>query len=225
MCPELATTREHAPPQCFFPDGFRKNLTTVPSCPEHNYGHSLDVEYTRNVICTQHGVNAAATAVFETAKRSFENSPGLMARTFRTMKPFGEGGTFRVDLQRHRKVMRAIAFATYLRDNGHKHEGDWRIFTPSFLFADSLNDGRPDPWMPLRRVLESAQFTPRAVTQPEVFKYGVLQMDEERVLYKFEFYEAVTVHAWSLPYRLNPHIYLPVGRSHSGTVWELAEEQ
>ncbi len=224
MCPEQATTREHVPPQSFFPEGFRTNLITVPSCPDHNSSHSLDVEYTRNVICTQHGVNAAAGAVFETAKRSFENSPRLMARTLRTMRPFGEGGTLRVDLRRHQKVMRAIAFGIYFHDNGDKHEGDWRIFTPSFLFADSLNYGCPDPWTPLRRILESGEFTPQAVTQPEVFRYGVLQADEGQVLYKFEFYGAVTVHAWPLPHRLNPHIYLPVGRSHLGTVWELAEE-
>ena len=101
--------------------------------------------------------------VFETVKRSLVKSPGLSARTFRTMRPFGEGGTFRVDLPRHQKVMRAIAFALYFHDNGHKHEGDWRIFTSSFLFADSLHDGRPDPWLPLRRILESGKFTPQAV--------------------------------------------------------------
>jgi hypothetical protein len=223
MCSEPATTREHVPPRSFFPKGFRANLTTVDSCSEHNYGQCLDVEYTRNVICTQRGVNAVADIVFETAKRSFENSPGLATRTFRTMKPFGDGGAFRVDLARHRKVMQAIAYATYFRDTGLKHEGDWRIFTPSFLFAESLKDGRPDPWTSLRRVLQSAELTPKAVPHPEVFKYGVLQMSEGRVLYKFEFYEAVTVHAWSLPYRLSSLIYLPVGRGPEGMVWELSE--
>jgi len=223
MCPERATTREHAPPQCFFPEGSRANLITVPSCPDHNSRNSLDVEYTRNVICTQHGVNGAASAVFETAKRSFQHSPDLTARTFRTMRPFGDGGSFRVDLARHQKVMRALAFAIYFRDTGHRHEGDWRIFTSSFLYADSLNHGRPDPWMPLRNVLESGEFTPKAVMQPEVFKYGVLEMDGGRILYRFEFYGAVIVHAWVIPYRLNPRIYVPAGRGHFGTVWELGE--
>jgi hypothetical protein len=120
--------------------------------------------------------------------------------------------------------MRAIAFAIYLHDNGHKHEGDWRIFTSSFLFADSIYNASPDPWVQLRDLLESGRFAPQVVTHPQVFKYGVLGMDEGRVLYRFEFYEAVTVYAWQLPYRINPHIYIPTGRSHLGTVWELGKE-
>jgi hypothetical protein len=223
MCPAPATTREHAPPKCFFPEGFRTNLITVPSCPDHNSIHSRDVEYTRNVLCTQRGANATADAVFQTARRSFDYSPNLMTQTFRTMRPFGDGGTFRVDLPRHRKVMRAIAFALYFRDNSRKHEGDWRIFTPSFLVSDSLHYGRPDPWVPLRSALKSLEFTPGAVMQPGVFKYGVLQMGGGQIGYRFEFYEAVVVIAWPLPHRLSPSIFLPIGLGPLGTVWELAE--
>ncbi len=51
-CGKPATSREHVPPKCFFPekkdvghDGFRKNLITVPSCDEHNYQKSDDDEF------------------------------------------------------------------------------------------------------------------------------------------------------------------------------------
>jgi len=223
MCSAPATTREHAPPQCFFPEGLRENLITVPSCAEHNNGNSEDVEYTRNVICTRRDANGAASASFAKAMRSFANSPDLLTRTFRTLRPFGDGATFRVDLSRHQRVMRAIAFALYFRDNGHKHEGDWRIFTPSFLFAESLQSGEPDPWLQFRRSVELGEFTPRAVTQPTVFKYSTLR-DGELVRYRFEFYESVVVHAWPLPHRLNSHIHVPVGRGRTGTIWELAED-
>jgi hypothetical protein len=140
------------------------------------------------------------------------------------MRPFGDGGIFRVDIRRHQNVMRAIAFAMYFRDTGRRHEGDWRIFTPSFLFADSLIDGRPDPWVRLRRILGSGDFAPQPVSQPEVFKYGILKTDEGLVMYKFEFYGAVVVHAWPLPHRLSPTIFVPVGRGPFGaTVWETSE--
>ena len=50
MCEELATSVEHIPPQCLFPeqkdlpDGIdlRKQLLTVPSCDKHNSKKSQD---------------------------------------------------------------------------------------------------------------------------------------------------------------------------------------
>lgn len=52
MCGAVATTVEHAPPKCLFPEAkdtpgadFRKNLITVPSCIEHNCSKSSDDEF------------------------------------------------------------------------------------------------------------------------------------------------------------------------------------
>ena len=53
MCHKPASTREHAPPLCFFPEAkdleppqdLRKHLITVPSCPDHNLSASKDDEY------------------------------------------------------------------------------------------------------------------------------------------------------------------------------------
>lgn len=52
MCGRLATTREHTPPLCLFPEikdthgiNFRKNLITVPSCDDHNSKKSKDDEF------------------------------------------------------------------------------------------------------------------------------------------------------------------------------------
>ena len=53
MCDQEATTDEHAPPQCIFPESkdvpdgtdYRKNLITVPSCETHNLKTSADDEY------------------------------------------------------------------------------------------------------------------------------------------------------------------------------------
>jgi hypothetical protein len=228
MCEAPALTKEHAPPQSFFPKGFRRNLITVPSCADHNTKNSMDVEYVRNVISTQHGTNAVATSAFETVKRSFEHSPALMRRTFRNLTPLrvedGETGAFRIDLKRHRKVMKAIAYALYFHDNGTKHVGDWQIFTSSFLFADSAYDGRPDPWEGLRRYLESGKFTEMRAPQPEVFKYGVIRTEEGETIYRFEFYGSFVVNAWTRPLKLSPYIFLPAGCSAAGTVWMRSED-
>lgn len=58
-CEKTATTKEHIPPKCFFPEpkhlpenspNYRKNLITVPSCFEHNNYRSKDDEYAAAVI-------------------------------------------------------------------------------------------------------------------------------------------------------------------------------
>jgi len=110
MCDASATSEEHVPPECFFPKDSRTSLITVPSCAEHNEANSKDVEYVRNVISTQRGTNEAAAKIFETTKRSFDHSPRLAARTFRTLTSVmidgEETGAYRVDLPRHRRVRR-----------------------------------------------------------------------------------------------------------------------
>ena len=113
MCDELAVGREHVPPKCFFPESLRTNLVTVPSCAAHNHHNNLDVDYVRNILCTQRGSNKAAHEVFETTRRSFEHSPKLKSETFREGRLVivdGEKtGAYRVDLGRHARVMSSIA--------------------------------------------------------------------------------------------------------------------
>ena len=202
MCDAEAVGREHVPPQCFFPAGHRKNLVTVPSCDTHNSNNSKDVEYVRNVLAFLSETNELASEVLETAKRSFDRSEALFNQTFRGLRPVqvegGETGAFPIDLPRLQRVMKAIAYAVYFHDYGKKHDGDWRIFTPSLRHARELYDGQPDPWEGLRKYLESGSLTPMPVAEPRVFRYGVLQLERPQLLYRFEFYEAFTVNAWTL---------------------------
>ena len=202
MCDSIATSVEHVPPKCFFPEGHRANLITVPSCVAHNEKNSKDVEYVRNVISTQHGTtNEAATKVFETTKRSFDRSVKLANRTFRDLKPVlvegQETGAFPVDLARHRNVMRAIAYALHFHYYGKKHRGDWQIFTPSFRYSGSMYRGEPDPWESFRSYVESGQYTPMPLPHSEVFKCRMIEMEQGQIIYRFEFYERVVVMAWT----------------------------
>jgi hypothetical protein len=201
MCDAAATSKEHAPPDCFFPEGYRTNLVTVPSCEKHNGANAKDVDYARNVLSTQHGSNDAAAVLFETTKRSLEHSPKLAARTFRELRPVmvegAETGAFPIDLERHRRVMQAIAYAMYFRDFGKKHRGDWQIFTPSFKSAANFQPGALDPWLGLRAYVESGIYKAMPVPHPKVFKYGMQEMEQGQIIYRFEFYESVEVMAWS----------------------------
>ena len=59
MCDNLATTKEHVPPKCLFPEkkdlkdislDLRKALIKAPSCVDHNCKKSGDDEYLFNVL-------------------------------------------------------------------------------------------------------------------------------------------------------------------------------
>lgn len=56
MCENPATSKEHVPPKCLFPEqkdvgvDYRKNLISVGSCDEHNTHTSRDDEYAMAVI-------------------------------------------------------------------------------------------------------------------------------------------------------------------------------
>lgn len=53
MCQDLATSREHVPPRCLFPESkdvatgkdYRQKLLTVPSCDQHNSHKSNDDQF------------------------------------------------------------------------------------------------------------------------------------------------------------------------------------
>jgi len=213
-CGAPATTSEHAPPECFFPKGYRLGLVEVPSCDDHNSKLSGDVEYIRNVICHQYGTNLVAERVAEGARGSFEHSPKLFNRTFSDVRQViwdgEETGAFRIDLKRFKRVIKAIAFAMYYRDFGQRNEGDFDIFSTTLNSHTNLYYGVPDRFENLRGILVNSPFKSMPVAQPRVFKYGLSYPGEGQVHYKFEFYEAFVVYALSLPHRLNPLIYLPV---------------
>lgn len=89
MCEELGTTNEHAPPRCIFPekkdvaDGtdYRKNLITVPSCPEHNSTKSKDDEYLLYLLSASFSSNDVGLNQFLTkVKRAMTRKP-LLAST------------------------------------------------------------------------------------------------------------------------------------------------
>jgi hypothetical protein len=192
-------------------------LFIVPSCPFHNLEQSEDVEYVRNVICGQLGTNDVAAQLFATVRRSYEHTPALFTATFRNVRTVivdgEETGAFPIDLPRHRSVMRAIAHAIYYRDNGKRHDGGFGVFSPSMAHRDSVYQGRPDPADGFRRYLESGAFTPMPVSNPRVFQYGVLDIGEGQLFYRFLFYEGFIVHAWTRPFDPSPLLYLPMGNA------------
>lgn len=88
MCDRVATSDEHAPPKCIFPEqkdlppgvDYRKNLITVPSCDEHNTQKSKEDEYLLYILPATIGSNAAGLNQFLTkVRRAMTRKPLLAA--------------------------------------------------------------------------------------------------------------------------------------------------
>jgi hypothetical protein len=194
MCDRPSTSREHVPPQSFFPIGRRGNLWTVPSCADHNSGNSKDVEYVRNIISVQRGTNMSAEQTFEVAKRSWNRSPGLFHQTFDDVRAVviegEEAGLFSFDLPRVKAVMSAVVHALAFRDFGRAYIGEWNVFC-----ATLLSKTQAPEWDKFRGMLFSVTFEPLRAAQPDVFAYGIHRMDFG-FIYRLVFYDAFVVFAW-----------------------------
>ena len=97
MCELPATSTEHVPPRCLFPEqkdipttDYRKNLFTVPSCNAHNTLKSRDDEFLMVSLAGIFGNNSIGyghklTKVDRTLRRT---SHRLLDKVFRTRKTY-----------------------------------------------------------------------------------------------------------------------------------------
>jgi len=87
-CGKKATSREHVPPKCLFPENkdvgnilkqsYRYNLITVPSCDEHNSKKSHNDEYLMACLSGRVGNNSVAYIHNKTkVKRALERNSSL----------------------------------------------------------------------------------------------------------------------------------------------------
>jgi len=145
MCEEQATTREHAPPRCFFPEpkdvengeDLRRNLITVPSCAKHNLTASKDDEYVMVMLVSHIGNNAVAKRHFATkVVRALEKSPAFVRRAYgdhhRVVVDGGETLAFRIDDARFQAVMEKTTRAIVFDHTGQKLLRPVKIISPSF---------------------------------------------------------------------------------------------
>ena len=94
MCDAPATSREHVPPKCIFPDDaqFRINLITVPSCDVHNLKKSNDDELLRHVLAYAPGNNHLALHIVEqNVMPAFDRRPRLIDTFLPNLTPLQIG--------------------------------------------------------------------------------------------------------------------------------------
>lgn len=132
-CDKEATSVDHVPPRCLFPEKkdlpeveYRRNLITVPSCEAHNCARSHDDEYLLCVLVTSYENNPVARKHFETKIiRLLQKKPHFQATLLKFLTPVllngEETAAFKVDLERLRRVLEAIAYGLHF----HVYKEPW----------------------------------------------------------------------------------------------------
>lgn len=206
MCDKPATSKEHAPPRCIFPErkdtldgeNFRMDLIAVPSCDEHNCEKSRDDEYLMQVMPMSVGSNAVAENHLDRkVKRSLtRNQKAAKALTTGSMRvrihdtktgAWFDGTTLNVDMARVNRVIEMNARAIYFHHTGKKLNGPISVMTNFSLSLDSvsLNDAVQELFENGEIMLQGAV---RHGHNPKVFTYRTVQIESLEIL-EFTYYE------------------------------------
>jgi hypothetical protein len=151
MCPKKATSTEHVPPKCIFPEAkdfkdgknYRNNLITVPSCDIHNLNKSKDDEYLLYLLSMNIESNDIALKQFRTkVLRAIDRNSSLFDKIFEDYRvaPIYDQekgrvintAAFNVDTKRLRGIFDHIARGIYFHHFAEKWLTDILII-PSFI--------------------------------------------------------------------------------------------
>jgi hypothetical protein len=149
FCGKPATSSEHVPPRCLFPEqkdisdeDFRRNLITVPSCDVHNMQKSREDEFLMACLAPIVGNNEIGYFHTQTKlARARSRNPHLIAETIRDPINLNlksrEGKTFPVllgqpDMPRLCKALEAVARGLYFHTKGKRFKGKVQVL-PVFV--------------------------------------------------------------------------------------------
>lgn len=226
-CSKLATTREHVPPRCLFPEpkdvsesDYRKNLITVPSCHEHNLRKAQDDEFLLTTLAPLVGNNPLAYRQTVTKlTRAINRSRGrLLSEAIREAEAGfagqAEGPAIPIlkgqaDLPRLRKVLEAIALGLVYHEKGSPFMGEC-VVLPVFLNYDPFgSEGRASPeywkWMARLVVEQEARTWVWKGTNPEVFCYQLAPPDPFGLIaLRMRFFQGAEVYVALIPEGVTP---------------------
>jgi len=209
MCDAPATSREHAPPQCLFPEfkdaarDLRRGLITVPSCDTHNGAKCKDDEFMRAVILMTAAPTSEAAKNLFMGKllRAVKRKPAAHQAFFEERGTLGQGqGILQVDRPRFDRcldhLVRALAFDAFKI----KWMLPMAVVSPNFLRATGEKSIAPDaPTLDAVRISrEWLGGEPIRGENPEVFKYRIKHdAVAQSLAFAAIFYDLFEVYAFS----------------------------
>ncbi|MFZ3066352.1 MAG: hypothetical protein WA277_13845 [Nitrospirota bacterium] len=215
-CQNHATTREHIPPQCLFPEAkdaagvdHRRNLITVPSCTEHNLHKSGDDEYLLHVLSTNLQSNPIAQTQWTKLKRAIKRRPALwnsMRSNIEDVKVMGshtgkiyEPVQMGLDGTRFQSSLKLIALGVYCHHFGKRWEGSIHVHSDFVAFPHEPNMADIDANKVL--IFNSAEklfaSAPRYGDNQDIFWYQVYEPENRfRCVIRLGFYKGCTATAF-----------------------------
>ncbi|WIG82413.1 hypothetical protein KFZ68_07000 [Photobacterium damselae] len=210
-CGALATSKEHVPPKCLFPESkdtndgkdYRQKLITVPSCELHNSAKSNEDEYllvmlSLNILNNSQGNDHAKSKVLRALKRS----KGLQGSCFKDIKSVivedsekkSTENTFAIKLDDSRinTALEHIAKAIYFHHFGTQCNDSLQIICHSAISIGCAHDMTINTHNESFRKNVDVVLEPMDVygENPEIFNYKLLKIDEKsmKFIMRFAFY-------------------------------------
>jgi hypothetical protein len=197
MCDSAATSREHVPAACFFPEqkdlpagvDLRSNLFTVPSCDVHNSHKSEDDQYLWLVIMAVRGLNEFGELMARTkGLRSIKERPAVVDSFMRTATPIlhfdSQTGEWQETVKAHFDIHRVFTVlghfgrALYFLHFNEKWGGRIAVFPNFASFGEAKGAEARDYRRDWRAVIElsARQMAPldRIGQNQEAFYYQVM---------------------------------------------------
>lgn len=215
QCQLAATSREHVPPKCLFPEAkdalpgaeHRRNLIAVPSCDLHNSAKSKDDAFLFWVLTVPLQGNAHKQQQFSSkGMRAFHRRPETFLRFMENLTPvqlqmpdgsYAESAAFEVDLARFDRCLRHIALGLFFHHTGRKWSAPVRVYTDAFMAltgaqAAVVNAHRMQMHKAIAEALTNEQVHGE---NPSIFRYKFMSDALDRHVFHMQFYEGVTTTA------------------------------
>ncbi len=215
MCNEPATSREHVPPRCLFPElkdvgaDCRQNLLTVPSCDEHNSGKASDDEFLMVSLAGIIGNNSIGYAhKFSKVNRAIHRSSfSLLNQAMKNQKwsvvEFGPNKFIDVvwgtpDYDRLLRCFDRIARGVHMAHFGRKFRGQSKTIL-GYIPSDSPNPAEFQRFTRDKVAIE-LEGKPRLGGNHEVFNFQFTDPDQFGLyLLHLRFYGGLDVYVSLIP--------------------------
>ena len=208
MCVAPATSSEHVPPKCLFPErkdlphgiDLRKNLFKVPSCDTHNSQKSHDDEYFLYVLSGSFQINEIGRNLYRTkVRRAIKRNSSVLGKIASTAESVSfkdplsgsvvDSVSHVLDENRFNTMVDRLARAIYFYHFREK----WLFsvkYQAEFLFA--TRNPSDEANVKLKEITKQADEWFSGATfygeNPEVFKYQAIETDFARKM-RLHFYE------------------------------------
>ena len=215
FCESPATSREHVPPVCLFPDqkdledgvDYRRNLITVPSCDVHNSQKSKDDEYLQLILVHGYFNNKTCREHFRSkVVRALTRRPAMLAALYanRTHVTVDAEPTVAVDIDRVRlnTALERVCQGLCVHNTGSRWPKEIEIHTPVLLAMGDPESDKVNTRVTRlsKEVINYLKGVAKCGDNPEIFWYQLsIEEPKDRLVCRMTFYGGFDVFAVSDP--------------------------